>query len=255
MASTSSSGEPSPQAWRSLRAVMTVQTQNAFNDNVVRFTLLGIALIVLQGQTMMINGKPVAIDTAYKNTIGILISLPFVIFAPIAGWASDRFSKRSVIQTCLWAQIAIIVAIICAMISRSIWLATAGFFVLAIQSAFFGPAKLGIMKELVGSKKLSVVSGWMQMLTIVAIIFGSPVGGAGFKKASDYIPDIWMAGLVPVGLILLMAFTALITEILTAVSDVSLMIGALATSKLLLNSCSVASLGPGPALELQLLLR
>ena len=210
MASTSSSGEPSPQAWRSLRAVMTVQTQNAFNDNVVRFTLLGIALIVLQGQTMMINGKPVAIDTAYKNTIGILISLPFVIFAPIAGWASDRFSKRSVIQTCLWAQIAIIVAIICAMISRSIWLATAGFFVLAIQSAFFGPAKLGIMKELVGSKKLSVVSGWMQMLTIVAIIFGSPVGGAGFKKASDYIPDIWMAGLVPVGLILLMAFTALI---------------------------------------------
>ena len=217
MASTSSSGEPSPQAWRSLRAVMTVQTQNAFNDNVVRFTLLGIALIVLQaqaliidGELIVINGKPVFLDTSYKNAIGILISLPFVIFAPIAGWASDRFSKRSVIQACLWAQIAIIIAIIGAMLSRSIWLATAGFFVLAIQSAFFGPAKLGIMKELVGSKKLSVVSGWMQMLTIVAIIFGSPVGGAGFKKASEYIPDVWMAGLVPVGLILLMAFIALI---------------------------------------------
>ncbi len=193
-----------------MRAVMTVQTQNAFNDNVVRFTLLGIALIVLSGQTLMVNGKAVAIDTAYKNAIGILISLPFVIFAPIAGWTSDRFSKRTVIQACLWAQIAIIVVIIGAMLSRSIWLATAGFFVLAIQSAFFGPAKLGIMKELVGSKKLAVVSGWMQMLTIVAIIFGSPVGGAGFKKASEYIPDIWMAGLVPIGLILIMAFTALI---------------------------------------------
>lgn len=210
MASQSTSGEPSPQAWSSLRAVLTVQTQNAFNDNVVRFTLLGIALIVLQGQTFSFWGKSIGVDTAYKNTIGILISLPFVIFAPIAGWASDRFSKRSVIQACLWAQIAIIVAIIGALFTRNIWLATGGFFVLAIQSAFFGPAKLGIMKELVGSKKLSVVSGWMQMLTIVAIVFGSPVGGAGYKKASEVIPDVWMAGLVPIGFILLMAFYALI---------------------------------------------
>ncbi len=198
-------GEPTPRAWRSLRAVLTVQTQNAFNDNVVRFALMGIAFIVLKeaGENKLYE--------SYKNIIGVLISLPFVIFAPIAGWTSDRFSKRSVITACLYAQIAIIGLIIVAVLLRSIWFATAAFFVLAIQSAFFGPAKLGIMKELVGSRKLAVVSGWMQMLAIVAIVFGSPVGGGGYKWAqANIVSDPWLAGLVPIGLVFLMAFVALI---------------------------------------------
>ncbi|MFT5191046.1 MAG: acyl-[acyl-carrier-protein]-phospholipid O-acyltransferase [Verrucomicrobiales bacterium] len=202
MVTSPSSSEPSPQAWRSLRAVLTVQTQNAFNDNVVRFTLMGIAFIILQDNKTALE--------SYKNIIGTLISLPFVLFAPIAGWTSDRFAKSQVIKVCLYAQIAIIVAIMGAVVIGNLWLATGGFFALAIQSAFFGPAKLGILKELVGSKKLAVVSGWMQMLAIVAIVFGSPAGGGGYKAARGWINDPWMAGLIPIGFILLFAVIALL---------------------------------------------
>ena len=210
MAHPDAPSEPSRQGWRSLRAVLTVQTLNAFNDNVVRFALLGIALVVLQGQRVPFLSAELEWKDIYKNLIGTLISLPFVLFAPIAGWASDRFSKKTVIRACLYAQIAIVVAIMGAIMIGDLWLATAGFFVLAIQSAFFGPAKLGIVKELVGSSKLAVASGWMQMLTIMAIVFGAPAGGGGYKAARNAIvDDPWLAGLVPVGCIGVFAVLAL----------------------------------------------
>ena len=69
---------------RSLWAVLTVQTQNAFNDNVVRYALLGVALMVLAEGSWM--------HSYYKNLITGLISLPFVLLAPLAGWVSDRYT-------------------------------------------------------------------------------------------------------------------------------------------------------------------
>lgn len=202
MATPNSRGASSA-GWPPLKALLAVQTQNAFNDNVVRFALMGVAFVVLQENK--------AAQDSYKNLIGTLISLPFVIFAPIAGWTSDRFSKRDVIRVCLYAQIAIIGAIMLAVWSGRLWLATAGFFVLAIQSAFFGPAKVGILKELVGSHRLAVAAGWMQMLTIAAIVLGSPVGGLGYQWVRSHVTeDPWLAALVPMGLVGLLAFAALL---------------------------------------------
>lgn len=193
---------PGPVARRSLRAVLAVQTQNAFNDNVVRYALLGVALMILEKGTWVFD--------YYKNIIAGLISLPFVLFAPIAGWISDRYPKSQVIRTCLYFQIGIIGLIIVAMLMKNLWFATAGFFILAVQSAFFGPAKFGIIKELVGSRQLSRAAGLMQMLTILAIVVGAVAGGEGLKQAVAHVStDPWVAGLIPVGMVGLGAFFAL----------------------------------------------
>ena len=56
-------------------------------------------------------------------------------------------------------------------------LALCGFFALAVQSAFFSPAKIGINKELVGSKHLGFATGIQQMTAMLAMLAGQIVAG------------------------------------------------------------------------------
>ncbi|MEZ5300974.1 MAG: MFS transporter [Verrucomicrobiales bacterium] len=164
-------GEIESPDWKSTWCVLVVQAQNAFNDKFAQFALLGLAGVLLP------NLKEV-----YPHIVSMLLVIPFVALAPVAGWTSDRFSKRAVIFACLIAQIAILAGIAVSVWAGSLYVATAWFFLLAVQSTFFSPAKMGILKELVGSKKLAEVSGWMQMLTIIAIILGTVAGGQAFDR-------------------------------------------------------------------------
>ena len=50
-------------------------------------------------------------------------------------------------------------------------------FLLGTQSAFFGPAKYGVIPELVGESKISMANALINMLTNVAAILSVVVGG------------------------------------------------------------------------------
>lgn len=160
-------GEPTKRQWLGYWSMIVQQTQNAFNDKAAQFIL-----IPLGG----------AVGYAVESWAGLMIALPFVLFAPLAGWMSDRFSKRNVILGSAIAQIVIL-----AMITLAIWikqmpLALFGFFMLAVQSAFFSPAKIGINKELVGSRHLGFASGVQQMMAMLAILAGQIVAGWWYDK-------------------------------------------------------------------------
>ena len=83
-----SADQPTNRSWTSLIAVLIVQTQNAFNDNFVKFVLIGLAMAVAAN-------SPVGENVEFILTA--LIPAPFILFAPVAGWFSDRFSKQKVI--------------------------------------------------------------------------------------------------------------------------------------------------------------
>lgn len=74
--------------------VLLVQALNSFNDNFVKMLLVSLALTVAKGTQLGDN---------MMETLMLVFSLPFIIFAPTAGWLSDRFSKRQVI---IWMQLA-----------------------------------------------------------------------------------------------------------------------------------------------------
>ncbi len=196
------SSEPFPLPdWRSLWGVLVIQTQNAFNDKFSQFVLLGLAVVVL----------PTDEAEGYPHLLALLLSAPFIVFAPVAGWCSDRFSKRSVLLGCLYAQVGLLAWIALALLGGYFKTATTGFFLLAIQSTFFSPAKLGIAKELVGSAKLAVASGWMQMLAIVGIITGSALGGIAFKRYTEqFSGDPWMGAIFPVALLCGLSIIAIV---------------------------------------------
>ena len=174
----------------SLVMVLLVQALNAFNDNFVKMLLVAFAIAVAKGTELGDN---------MQVYLGAIFSVPYILFAPLAGFLSDRYSKQRVI---LWMQV--LQTIIFGWFAWSLWmheaqltliLSLVGFLILATQAAFFSPAKMGIMKELSGSRRLGSVSGWLQMTMFVGILGGMWAGGTLFGHHLKATNDAWGSAL------------------------------------------------------------
>lgn len=209
MSESPSPPESTPHSWQPLTAVLVVQAQNAFNDNFVKLVLVGLAVTAASGT---------AIGDNIEYILAAMIPLPFILFAPVSGWYSDRYAKSRVIYVALILQLLIFILITVSLLLKSVQLAVFGFFLLAVQSTLFSPAKQGILKEIVGSQKLGMANGLLQMLTMVGILGGMAVGGGWFDseliqlnaKGGDPADNAWGAALTPVIAIGLCSIIALI---------------------------------------------
>lgn len=222
MSTPEPTGEPTKRQWLGYWSMIVQQTQNAFNDKAAQFIL-----IPLGG----------AVGFAVESAAGIMIALPFILFAPLAGWVSDRFSKRNVILGAAIAQVGILSLIGTAVFLKNMPLALVGFFLLAVQSAFFSPAKIGINKELVGSKHLGFAAGVQQMMAMLAILTGQIVAGWWYDKryvALGSVPEnAWGAALFP--LVLLACFSVPAVAMAISIPKVPAQGGAKLTGKLLVS--------------------
>ncbi len=189
---TTPSLPPAPESpcFRSLWKVVLVQAQNALNDKIAQYVLLGLALV-----PGVLNRDQAR---TYPHLGALLLALPLILFAPLAGWLSDRYSKRKVLFWCSVAQLAGMTAITTAFYFNFFWCATFCFFVLASQATIFSPAKGGIIKELVGDRYLTMANSWTQATSLVALVCGPWFGGALFKWfAPDHLDEPWMAAFWP----------------------------------------------------------
>ena len=215
-------GEPTRRQWPGYWCMIVQQTQNAFNDKAAQFIL-----IPLGG----------AVGYAVESAAGIMIALPFVLFAPLAGWMSDRFSKRNVIVGAAIAQVGILSLIGAAVLWKNMPLALVGFFLLAVQSAFFSPAKIGINKELVGSKHLGFAAGVQQMMAMLAILAGQIVAGWWYDKRYVSLGSVpgnaWDAALFP--LVLLACLSVPAVAMALSIPKVPAQGGTRLTGKLLVS--------------------
>ena len=151
--------------WASFYSLFILQTQNAFNDKAAQFLL-----IPLGGMLVSTSSIPEASGLEY--VLGALIVIPFILFAPIAGWLSDRYSKTSVIRGAIFMQFAVFLSILLAVYYQNLWLAVFGFFLLSVESVILSPAKRGIVKELVGHERLGFASGILEMSVVLAVCVG-----------------------------------------------------------------------------------
>ncbi|MCX6968680.1 MAG: MFS transporter [Verrucomicrobia bacterium] len=151
---------------KGIGGLLFAQTQVAFNDNATKLALIGLVQMLL----------PADAASRVVSLIALLLVTPFVLFAPVSGWLSDRFPKRNVLSASLWLQLAVMVALVGAAAIRSLPVAVGGFFLLGIQSSLMSPARRGMIKELAGESVGEVV-GWMEMFCIAAILAGSLAGG------------------------------------------------------------------------------
>ena len=152
--------------------LLVAQWIAAFNDNAVKAFLPLLAAYHLGKSSMDLVNQQVS----------TLLILPFILFAPFAGWVADRYEKRKVVGISLLAQLIGLLCILLGISSKSLAFTLAGFFLLSTQSTFLSPAKKGMLKEMVGSNLLGKAVGWMEMLTILGILGGAFAGAVLFDK-------------------------------------------------------------------------
>ena len=158
-------------------ALVFTQAQGAFSDNLYRW------IIVYWMLAQVADGSS---DT---NTIAlgvIVFSIAYLVCPGIAGALSDKFSKRKVIITTKITEMAIMSFSFVAFQVDTAWLFWTVWFFMSLQSAFFGPAKLGILPEIFPETRLSWANGIMQLTLFVAMISGTLL--AGWLVYEEYAP-------------------------------------------------------------------
>lgn len=177
-------------------AYISVIFLNAFVD-------LGHKIIIQNTLFKTFEGDTQILLTAIVNA---LILLPFILLFTPSGFLADRFPKHLVMRVSAWVAVAITLAITLFYHLGWFWPAFAMTFLLAVQSAFYSPAKYGYIKELAGKEALAVANGWVQATTTTAILSGIFLFSILFEaRLSDTLaghPGEVMALIAPLGWVL-----------------------------------------------------
>jgi len=195
---------------RSFWSLVAVQIQVLLNDNAAKLMLITLGAAVAPEFFPKNPESAEATAKTIKTILAAIIILPFVLFAPTAGWVSDRFSKRSVIVTSLWAQFAVMALIFLALSFHLLVLAIFGLFLLGVQCAFFSPAKQGIIKEIVQVGKISSAIGVVEVTAIASMLVGGLAGGALYDICYSKLGSYWWAAQVTMGVLSCLALVSLV---------------------------------------------
>jgi len=133
------------------------------------FTDLGHKIIIQNTIFKVYDGEMQIVLTAIVNA---LILLPFILVFSPSGFLADRFAKNLIMKHA--SALAVFLTLLITFSYYQGWFFVAFFmtFMLALQSAIYGPAKYGYIKELVGIKFISSGNGAVQAVTTVAILSG-----------------------------------------------------------------------------------
>lgn len=145
---------------RSVYTLLLAQFLTAFADNAILFAAF--ALIVKTG------GR----GNWYEPALQASFLLAFVVLAPWVGRFADRQSKASVL---MWGNAIKAAGTVLMLVQVEPLLAYA---VVGIGAAVYGPAKYGILPELVAHDRLVRANGLIEGSTIIAIVLGAVSGGA-----------------------------------------------------------------------------
>ncbi|HTH46674.1 MAG TPA: MFS transporter [Candidatus Limnocylindria bacterium] len=156
---------------RNYPLLLASQFLGAFGDNAILAVIVG-QLTLLQKAGQISQEELRQRGTIYTS----ILFIPYVLLAPLAGFLNDRHAKTS------WLRggnlLKLLGTAICAL---SIWYGYAwqgiGYFIVGIGSTMYGPAKYGILPEILPREKLVKANGMVELLTLLAILFGA-IGGS-----------------------------------------------------------------------------
>lgn len=133
------------------------------------FTDLGHKIIIQNTIFKVYDGEMQIVLTAIVNA---LVLLPFIMMFSPSGFLADRFAKSAIMKHSSAFAVFITLGITYSYYNGHFYTAFAFTFLLALQSAIYGPAKYGYIKELVGIKFITSGNGAVQAVTTVAILGG-----------------------------------------------------------------------------------
>ncbi len=196
---------PSLYRDRSFWGMTITQFFGAFNDNLFKQLILLLSITAVA-----------AVDAESEDLQGratLIFSLPFLITTGFAGYLSDRFGKRGIIVLCKVAEIVVMalggLAFAVYSQSASLTLLYVVLFLMGAQSGFFGPAKYGILPEMLRPADLPRANGFILMTTFVAIITGTVVAGL---LLDNYPDKPWVGSVACVGIAIVGTVSSLLVR-------------------------------------------
>jgi len=173
-------------------SLVVTQFLGAGNDYLLKQVLtFGLAAAGIWNSTLGDGGQ---------SYVAAVLALPFLLFSAVAGQLCDRYSKQLVAVRVKQAEFLIVMAAFAGFYFNNVYLCLLAMFLLGTQSAFFGPAKYGVIPELVDTSKISMANGIINMLTNVAVIAATLVAGAIYEAYRGpeevAVPEglIWLPG-------------------------------------------------------------
>ncbi|MFA5453693.1 MAG: MFS transporter [Sulfurimonas sp.] len=133
------------------------------------FTDLGHKIIIQNTVFKVYDGTTQIILSAVVNA---LILLPFILAFSPSGFLADKFAKNIIMKYSSLLAVAITLIITYFYYQGWFFGAFVMTFLLSLQSAIYGPAKYGYIKELVGIKFITAGNGAVQATTTAAILLG-----------------------------------------------------------------------------------
>jgi LPLT family lysophospholipid transporter-like MFS transporter len=166
---------------RNYPLLLAGQFLSAFGDNAI------LAVIVGQLTYLQKAGVITATELRTSNTIYTsLLFVPYVLLAPLAGYLNDRFAKTQ------WLvggnALKLLGTGLCAL---GVWFGPVwqgiGYLVVGIGACFYGPAKYGILPEILPREHLVKANGTVELLTLVAILGGYITGSMLADVNKDHV--------------------------------------------------------------------
>ncbi|MDN5094435.1 acyl-[ACP]--phospholipid O-acyltransferase [Aliarcobacter butzleri] len=145
---------------------------NAVVDVSHKVLLQNIAFKIFDGTTQVI----------WVSIINVLLIIPFLLLFTFSGYLSDKYNKKDILVYGALSSFLLSSLMIAAYISGNFYFAMFALFLLAIQSAIYGPAKLGLILDIYGKKNLSRGNAALQAISIIAILFAIGVTSFIFEK-------------------------------------------------------------------------
>jgi 1-acyl-sn-glycerol-3-phosphate acyltransferase len=185
----------------SFQGLLWTQWLTSINDNVFRWFVVGV-------------GKDQFLPEYEGNILvygAVLFTLPYILFAPIAGWLADRYRKSNVIVGCKIAEIIIMALGVLAIamlgdpqpsrgIDPTFYLLMFAVFLMGAQSALFAPAKVGTLPELLSQKNITSGNAIFNVATLTATIVGMAIGGSLADWTNRGQDHLWLAAAVLIGI-------------------------------------------------------
>lgn len=163
------------------------QALSAFNSNQLRAVLL--ILVSFRGLRTF--------GLSAETTVGlstICVVAPYFFLSIPAGRISDRFSKTRVLRTCKGFEILIFAVAALGLTIQSVPLLLICLLMAGVEAAIMGPAKLGVIPELVEPGALVSANAWMSATNTAAILFGM-ISGNLLVTGNVPLPVIAISGL------------------------------------------------------------
>lgn len=107
----------------------------------------------------------------------IIFTMPFALFASIAGQLSDKYERATLVKIIKASEIAIVFFAIYGFAHENLWVLFTSIGLMGTHSTFFGPLKYSMLPDQLHKNELLGANGFVEAGTFISILVGTLIGG------------------------------------------------------------------------------